>query len=702
MKTHRQAAERGSIVLVMMLILALSVGLMALASYVQVSSRIEAQAEAQIKAQFAAEAALEKNMAELYTKANEVRPNKLSLEDVTTAVNLGTVPSTLFPAAQGYSYTTNIAVPLANGVPASALPTTGPMNYRFVSQVSATFQPPNGGPGATATMQREYIQRIFPLFQFAIFYDGDGELNPGAAFTVEGRVHCNGIFYYGSGATLTFQGLVTDTDNAGGNRRLVPQNGPHPQDPHGGSYGTAPVYTSDTPFWAPLFDFPCRVPNATYPNNATGPREYIELPVAGETDPNNRERMYSRAGVKVILYTATSGSGTFGAETIGARNLSVETLGDLSVAQEAAAEPGFRLFTLDGTLVPLRAGNRITTLYKQFDRILAIRRPAPSQAQVQVISDCRQSGDNSNGYRFRVTAVNIGELKAAVDGAPTPTFGRILTRDVNGNNFVPSEAQYGAAQGKAFWNGILYFADLSSLQIGATEDLSANNRNHRCAIVLWNGANALPTTTHPVDAKGGGLTVGTDLPAYTIGDYNTGAVGAAVPSNNSGGGASRVAGYSVTVGTEPQPVRPAAIIADAITILSRKWSETFAAGGLRIDLGSSVGYNNQPLGSRNPVWTTLNTAFIAGNVPTTSAAYSGGAENYPRLLENWGGQLTLYTSIICLYPSRWADRRWRQTGNYYNAATRNWHFETMFLNPDFLPPGTPSAITFSRAEWVRF
>jgi len=82
--------------------------------------------------------------------------------------------------------------------------------------------------------------------------------------------------------------------------------------------------------------------------------------------------------------------------------------------------------------------------------------------------------------------------------------------------------------------------------------------------------------------------------------------------------------------------------------------------------------------------------------------YSGGAENFPRLLEDWSGyRLTYYGSMVCLYPSNQANSKWITTGNYYSAPNRNWHFDKAFRNPNRLPPGTPSAVVFSQGQWVQ-
>ena len=136
-------------------------------------------------------------------------------------------------------------------------------------------------------------------------------------------------------------------------------------------------------------------------------------------------------------------------------------------------------------------------------------------------------------------------------------------------------------------------------------------------------------------------------------------------------------------------VQPAAVIADAVTVVSSNWT--------------SGNYNSvSSLNSRAPVNTTINSALISGIVPSDGHAYSGGVENYIRLLENWSGKrLTYYGSIINMYESQQATAPWQNTGAYYNAPARNWYFDTNFLDPRKLPPGTPITRSLKRGQWVQ-
>jgi hypothetical protein len=48
---------------------------------------------------------------------------------------------------------------------------------------------------SNSVLQMDFKSRIVPLFQFAVFYDGDLEMNSSSNMTVGGRVHTNGNFY---------------------------------------------------------------------------------------------------------------------------------------------------------------------------------------------------------------------------------------------------------------------------------------------------------------------------------------------------------------------------------------------------------------------------------------------------------------------------------------------------------------------------
>lgn len=162
----------------------------------------------------------------------------------------------------------------------------------------------------------------------------------------------------------------------------------------------------------------------------------------------------------------------------------------------------------------------------------------------------------------------------------------------------------------------------------------------------------------------GGLTVATPQPLYVKGNYN--ANGASVSSTN-------------TANT-----KPASLVGDAITILSNNWSDSNA--------GSS-------LSSRTASDTTVNAAFLAGIVKSDGYNYSGGVENFPRFLENWGSKKFWYNgSMVVMFTSKHATAPWGGS-DVYGAPNRNWAFDVNFMDSTKLPPGTPQVSTVIRASW---
>jgi hypothetical protein len=170
-----------------------------------------------------------------------------------------------------------------------------------------------------------------------------------------------------------------------------------------------------------------------------------------------------------------------------------------------------------------------------------------------------------------------------------------------------------------------------------------------------------------------GLSIATPMPLYVLGNFNT-----------TEGGASDAA-----ILGDVADSWPASFLADAITVLSSGWND--------------ANYSQNPSPSSPD---TVNVACLEGIVPSSSSVgttdntqYSGGVENFLRLLENWG---TLYYngSIVVMFPSQYATNRWLSTGNYYQAPTREWTFDTNFTTQAGLPPFTPSMKTTARNTWT--
>jgi hypothetical protein len=163
-----------------------------------------------------------------------------------------------------------------------------------------------------------------------------------------------------------------------------------------------------------------------------------------------------------------------------------------------------------------------------------------------------------------------------------------------------------------------------------------------------------------------GLTVATPMPLYIWGNYNV-----QTPDGTSIGTNNTVYTY------------PAAFMADAVTVLSSNWNDGYD--------GSTA------LAQRPAMDVTVNAAILQGIVPSATVGdnqhYSGGAENFLRLLEDWNtNTLTYNGSMVTMFDCRYGTNYWQSSGTYYNEPTWQRGFDTNFLNPGKLPPGTPNVV----------
>ncbi len=133
---------------------------------------------------------------------------------------------------------------------------------------------------------------------------------------------------------------------------------------------------------------------------------------------------------------------------------------------------------------------------------------------------------------------------------------------------------------------------------------------------------------------------------------------------------------------------PASVVADAIMVLSNNWQDS-----------RSFRYPFT-LGQRVANETTVRFAMLAGdarssfeNTPNQGGGdprLTGGVHNFKRFLENWGSiRLNYAGSLINLFNSRNNNGAFKCCTNVYSPPTRNWVFDTSFLDPTRLPPGTP-------------
>ncbi len=216
----------------------------------------------------------------------------------------------------------------------------------------------------------------------------------------------------------------------------------------------------------------------------------------------------------------------------------------------------------------------------------------------------------------------------------------------------------------------------------------------------FNGGNYLP----------GALLLSSDQSVYLQGDFNN-----------------DIAAQPTAFSTPNVPSKnrfPASVIADTITVLSNECisknssqgnTNFLAVPGGQIKCGlprSTTGsfdvIGNGDTATYDSVATpvAINAAFLSntdiskGNQGRPlkvgeNSYYSGGVNNYIRLLENWGSNSLNYTgSLISLgTPLEYsgAYRRGGLSNSYYDVPFRNFNYDPFFTQMDKIPPLTPKA-----------
>ncbi len=185
-----------------------------------------------------------------------------------------------------------------------------------------------------------------------------------------------------------------------------------------------------------------------------------------------------------------------------------------------------------------------------------------------------------------------------------------------------------------------------------------------------------------------GFTVASEDPVYVYGDYNTGSADTFWPSEN----------------TTTTPHSAAAIIADTVTLLSNAPSkaslptayvgwydqESFLSPGNMGGRPGNTSYYRMAIASGKSIPFPEPAFAAANNPPWNDFGTDGGMHNFLRYLENRGGtQVNYGGSMISMYYSQYATGIFKCCNAVYSPPTRNYFFDTQFLNPNNLPPGTP-------------
>jgi hypothetical protein len=277
-----------------------------------------------------------------------------------------------------------------------------------------------------------------------------------------------------------------------------------------------------------------------------------------------------------------------------------------------------------------------------------------SNGWVIYVSDRRGDGDFDGEY-------DMEDVFGNNDGVLQPG------EDVNNNGRL--DADY-------FNEAVRYTGGGSFLP--ATQTASVDHSYYRRSVRLINGEVLPGVLDKGEPEKTKGFTVATENGIYVKGNYNA-------------------TGINI-VGTPTQPADyipfdtvdhvPASIVADAVSILSNGWTD---ANSFRSPFADS---------GRVATETTVRFAMLTGdakssyenspNQGNSDPRLSGGVHNFKRFLENWNGvRLNYCGSLINLFNSHNSNGTYKNSGWVRDPPTRNWVFDTSFLDPTRLPPGTP-------------
>jgi hypothetical protein len=466
-----------------------------------------------------------------------------------------------------------------------------------------------------------------PIFQFAVFYNLDLDASPGQPMTIRGKVFSNGNIYLYPYASMTFNELVMSAKTIYTNL----------EDPKGDQQTTsgyvAPTFKAS---WISNYS-PLVMPIGSNSNPAYA-ESIINLPGAGIDQNSSNALNYPYFTADLIISNAPTGT-----------NLITGTTAFSGTCPNLIVNSTNVFIFCTNIFVWWQNGFNTSPRLTLLTNDVVITNPVIQGAiyKSNFVYAGYSFATNVNFYDFRendqvyALQIDMAKFSAWLTNKYTTNSGAIWdTNNVNVKNH-----------------------HISSIYVYNNITPASGSPGRMPGVRLVNGAQ-LPYLGSP-----DGLTVVTPQPLYVLGNYN-------IQTNDSGANSFGTNNTAYTV--------PAALMADAITILSSNWNDTQTA----YKRGGS-------LTSRTPAATTINAACLEGIVESTTVGsqqyYSGGLENFLRLEENWSTSipLTYNGSIVVMFPSIYATNFWQVPGAYYNPPSRNWSFDLLYTNSARLPPLTP-------------
>ena len=469
--------------------------------------------------------------------------------------------------------------------------------------------------GIQATAHRIINTEATPIFQFAVFYTDDLEIQPGPSMTLGGRVHSNADMYLGCGGTLT---VDTNYCRAVGSIYRARKDDPS-QSP-----GTVKVRK-----WV-VDPYDPAEPEVYFGLNSVSQMAALGIATTSGYDSNFTQGWDEH------------GDGDFD-DPDDWLPFNVGALENWQQPDGYVAGGGHTVLTgehgIKEAVTPHIASISMFEKTEAGDHVW-------NEASGEYDQVAAGTGDFSKGYFHQSADLAI---IAKADGSWRAEDGAGLNVSAAVAAAVSTRSIYDARQG-----GDVEVIEIDVAKLNASGYFPDNGLLYAASIGIGEGTACKGVKlTNGAELKAP-LTAVTEGAIYVQGDFNT--------ANKKG----------------------AAVIADAVNLLSNAWNDTKSPGSL-------------PAAAE----TTYNVAFITGNHETIGSSYNGGLENLPRFHENWSGKkCNLTGSFVNTWSSAYATGKWEYGGDRYQAPGRNWAYDEDFNNVANLPPFTPMAVSaYDVAVW---
>ncbi|MEO0511004.1 MAG: hypothetical protein AAF065_14230 [Verrucomicrobiota bacterium] len=559
---------------------------------------------------------------------------------------------------------------------------------RSIEMVSkATVERPE--IGSSTVYARQFLQvRDAPLFAYAIFYNVPMEIAPGPKMKIYGNVHSNSDSWFQSSGGLDFFSKVTLAGD------LI--HGRNPDSGKGDSYGSVRIPNAsgelinlkkDTSWgseqqenfggdWLTssfddfydlsnqLWDGNLQTRNhGVLGQNPVGVDEYIE-----DTNPDTDTKESFNSAYNLIqpvlnksdLFIPKKKDDPEG-------HAAAKDLNEVE-AQKYAYKAGLVISVDDAGDISYNYYRRRTNgniRYESDDGTPRTRDLEPVESIATFHPFVEVDGTIESGMHekrqaqdLNIVEIDISKLKDLVHSNDKDDWGT--------KNFQAPDQ---------WWNGVVYVEFPTQNETSSRPD-NVNPAKDGWALKLVNG-NVIPNPSFAHANDNYGMALATNQMMYIEGNYNADgdkSTGSPVLSDDPG-----------NFGKEGHEA-PAALIADSLTFLSVNWDDQ---------------KSKESLSQRTAADTEVSAAILTGLVPSGEEGtkrYSGGVENFPRFLENWGGKnLRIRGSMVALFESEVGTRGWGY-GDVYGAPNRDWGFHSKFAE-GYLPPGTPNTRRYRAVDF---